>query len=293
MATVLLVGCGDIGSRLGSQLSLAGHRCIGLKRHLNQLPASIQGLQADVTDPASLQNLPEHDYLLYSLVPSEYSAAGYQRAYVDGLANLLAAIQLQQLRPKRLFFISSSAIYHQRDGSCVDELSEAAPTSFSGQAMQQAEVLLQASPLEGTVVRFSGIYGPGRERLCNWVRQGIGANAEPAHYSNRIHIDDCVGVLQFLIQKDLRGEPLADCYLASDPHPASYHEVLEWLRQQLDLPKPEQYQDFSLKIRSGSKRCRPQRLLDAGYQFHHQDYRSGYRTMLQAVPELVDEQPDK
>ncbi|MEH6649612.1 MAG: SDR family oxidoreductase [Motiliproteus sp.] len=294
MATVLLVGCGDIGTRLGLQLSLAGHHCIGLKRHLNQLPAPIQGLQADVTDPASLDDLPEHDYLVYSLVPSEYSAAGYQRAYVDGLTNLLAAIAQQQLCPKRLFFISSSAIYHQRDGAWVDELSDTLPTSFSGQAMQQAEAILNDSVLAGTAVRLSGIYGPGRERLFNWVRQGVGASDESTHYGNRIHIDDCVGVLQFLLEKDLRGEPLADCYLASDPHPASYHEVLEWLRQQMDLPKPEQYQDFNLKIRSGSKRCRPQRLLDAGYQFHHQDYRSGYRSMLKAMlADPVAVQPDE
>jgi hypothetical protein len=90
-------------------------------------------------------------------------------------------------------------------------------------------------------------------------------------------------VLRFLIEKDLAGHPLADCYLASDPHPTSYHEVLEWLRQQLELPPASQQQDFSAKLRSGSKRCRPQRLLDAGYVFRHPDYQSGYRDLLQAL----------
>ncbi len=286
MATVLLVGCGEIGTQLGLELCRAGHHCIGLKRHLNQLPSPIQGLQADVTDPASLDRLPQHDYLIYSLVPSEYSAAGYQRAYVDGLANVLAALAQQKLTPKRLFFISSSAVYHQNDGSWVDDLSPTEPAGFSGQAMLQAEALLQQSALATTAVRYSGIYGPGRERLLDWVKQGIGASAEPLHYGNRIHIDDCVGVLRFLIDKDLAGHPVAECYLASDPYPASYHEVLEWLRQQLALPAPSQWQDFGEKLRSGSKRCRPQRLLDAGYQFHHPDYQSGFRQQLKA---LIDE----
>ncbi len=282
MATVLLVGCGDIGTQLGLELCQAGHRCIGLKRHLNQLPSAIQGIRADVTDPASLTALPPHDYLIYSLVPAEYSAAGYQRAYVEGLSNLLEALQQQQLSPRRLFYLSSSAVYHQSQGEWVDEQSPTEPSGFSGQAMLQAEALLQHSALPTTAVRFSGIYGPGRERLLNWVRQGIGALADPVHYGNRIHRDDCVGVLRFLLEKDLAGHPLADCYLASDPHPSSYHEVLEWLRQQLELPQASQLEDFSAKLRSGNKRCRPQRLLDAGYRFHHADYQSGYRALLQA-----------
>ncbi len=283
MATVLLVGCGDIGTQLGLELCQAGHQCIGLKRHLNQLPAPIQGLCADVTDPASLVELPTHDYLVYSLVPAAFSAEGYQRAYVDGLANLLEALQQQQLQPRRIFYVSSSAVYHQRQGEWVDDQSPTEPNGFSGQAMLRAEALLQHSELQATAVRFSGIYGSGRERLLDWVRQGVGALAEPSHYGNRIHRDDCVGVLRFLIDKDLAGHNLADCYLASDPHPAPYYEVLEWLRLELNLPEPQQRQDFSQKLRSGSKRCRPQRLLDAGYLFHHPDYQTGFRALLKTA----------
>lgn len=280
MATILLVGCGDLGSQLGLELCQAGHRCIGLKRHLNQLPAPIQGIRADVTDQASLVGLPAHDYLVYSLVPAAYSAEGYRRAYVEGLANLLEALQQQQLRPHRLFYVSSSAVYHQREGEWVDEQSPTEPSSFSGQAMLQAEALLQHSGLATTAVRFSGIYGPGRERLLDWVREGVGAQEQPVHYGNRIHRDDCVGVLRFLLEKDLAGHPLADCYLASDPHPASYYEVLEWLRQQLSLPEPQRL-DFSHKLRAGSKRCRPQRLLDAGYPFRYSDYQAGFKSLLE------------
>ena len=290
MATVLLVGCGELGTRLGLALSQAGHQCIGLKRHLNQLPAPIQGIRADVTDPASLAALPAHDYLVYTLVPAVFSAEGYQQAYVEGLDNLLQALQQQQLQPRRIFYVSSSAVYHQSNGEWVDDQSPTEPSSFSGQAMLRAEALLQRSHYPGTSVRFSGIYGPGRERLLNWVRQGDAALAEPIQYGNRIHRDDCVGVLQFLIEKELAGHQLADCYLASDPHPASYYEVLEWLRQQLQLPEPQLRQDFSQKLRTASKRCRPQRLLDAGYPFHYPDYQAGYRAQLDALakPDLED-----
>jgi nucleoside-diphosphate-sugar epimerase len=282
VATVLLVGCGDIGSRLGLQLSGVGYRCYGLKRHLNQLPEAIQGIQADVSDPASLAGLPVHDYLVYSLVPSQYSPEGYRQAYVEGLANLLQALRQQQLTPKRIFFISSTAVYHQQHGEWLDEGSPTQPRRFNGQTMLEAEALLAASGFAGTAVRFSGIYGPGRDRLLSWVRQGVGAALEPPHYGNRIHIEDCVGVLQFLIGKAEAGHQLADCYLASDPHPAAYAEVLDWLRLQLGLAEPSQRLDFGQKLHSGSKRCRPQRLLDAGYQFHYPDYQAGFKALLAA-----------
>lgn len=280
MATVLLVGCGKIGTGLGLELSRAGHRCYGLKRHLNQLPEAIQGIAADVTVPESLEGLPEHDYLVFSMVPASYSAEGYQQSYVDGLRNLLQALRRQQLNPKCIFFVSSAAVYHQRDGSWVDESSPAEPSGFNGQAMLQAEQLLAQSEFAGISVRFSGIYGAGRERILNWVRQGVTALPEPCQYGNRIHQQDCIGVLRFLIEKDLTGQPLAPVYLASDPNPAPYHEVLDWLRQRLNVEVEPQPEDFSRKLRSGSKRCNSDQLQQLGYQFRFPDYRAGFEAMI-------------
>ncbi|WP_243633847.1 SDR family oxidoreductase [Motiliproteus coralliicola] len=283
MATVLLVGCGKIGTGLGLQLSRAGHRCFGLKRHLNQLPEAIQGIAADVTDPVSLEGLPQHHYLVFSLVPAAYSAEGYQQAYVEGLRNLLQALREQQLCPKRIFFVSSAAVYHQRDGSWVDESSPTEPTGFNGQAMLDAEQLLADSEFIGTSVRFSGIYGAGRERILNWVRQGVTALPEPCQYGNRIHQQDCIGVLRFLIEQDQAGQSLAPIYLASDPNPAPYHEVLDWLRQRLAVEVAPQPEDFSQKLRSGSKRCSSKQLQALGYQFQYPDYRAGFEAMIAAA----------
>jgi len=283
MATVLIAGCGDIGAGLGLALCSAGHRCYGLKRDSSQLPAPIQGISADLTRPDSLAGLPvECDYLVYAVAASAFDAATYQAAYVEGLRHLLSALDANGTRLKRALFVSSSAVYHQRDGEWVDEQSPTDPRSFSGRAMLAAEALLAQSGHPATSVRFSGIYGPGRERILNWVRSGVGARATPPHYGNRIHREDCIGVLRFLIERDLAGTPLADCYLASDPHPAPYHEVLEWLRVALGLPEPGTREDFSQRLRTGSKRCQPARLLAEGYRFRYPSYREGFAALLAA-----------
>ncbi|WP_207060684.1 SDR family oxidoreductase [Motiliproteus sp. SC1-56] len=283
MATILLVGCGDIGSHLGLTLARQGHRCIGLKRQIAGLPAAIEGVAGDVTRPETLSGLPRDvDYLVYSVAAPRFDADCYRAVYVQGLGNVLQALQGRQTAPRRCFFVSSSAVYHQRDGEWVDETSPTRPTSFSGQAMLEAERLLEEAPLATTAVRLSGIYGPGRRRLLEWVKAGVACAAEPVLYSNRIHRDDAVGILDFLIRRDLDGQEVAGLYLASDPHPSPYHEVLEWLRQALalPLPAPERYEDFSQRLRTGSKRCDSSRLQASGYRFIYPSYREGFADLI-------------
>ncbi len=49
--------------------------------------------------------------------------------------------------------------------------------------------------LPPTVVRFGGIYGPGRNYFLNQVVTGkILRSSEPI-YTNRIHLEDCAAVL--------------------------------------------------------------------------------------------------
>jgi nucleoside-diphosphate-sugar epimerase len=274
---ILIAGCGDVGSTLGLALVAAGHNVLGLRRTINQLPAGIHGIAGDLAQPASLAGqLPACDILVYCAAASSHDEAGYRAAYVDGLANVLAALPVQ---PHLLLFTSSSAVYQQADHSWVDESSPTEPERFSGRIMLQAEQRALNSGIPATVVRFSGIYGPGRNHLINQVRSGLGAAATPAHYSNRIHRDDCAGVLKHLIDRHLLGKPLEPVYLASDDAPAALHEVTQWLADELGL----QIRATRPTRRGGSKRCRNTRLKACGYRFIYPDFRSGYRALLREV----------
>ncbi|NVK40557.1 MAG: SDR family oxidoreductase [Oceanospirillaceae bacterium] len=270
---ILIAGCGDVGSALGLELIEAGHFVQGLRRTINQLPAGIHGIAADLTDPQSLRELPPCDLLVYCTAASQHDEAGYRAAYVDGLSNLLQALPAP---PRHLIFTSSSGVYHQADGRWVDEASATEPDRFSGRIMLEAEQLALNSGIPATVVRFSGIYGPGRNHLLNQVRSGIAAPAEPPHYGNRIHRDDCAGVLAHLIARVLEERPLEPLYLASDDAPAPLHEVMEWLAAELGITIGERR---SIR-RGGSKRCRNTRLKASGYRFRYPDYKAGYRAIL-------------
>ncbi|MDN3555895.1 SDR family oxidoreductase [Halomonas maura] len=277
--TTLILGCGDIGTTLGRELLAAGHRVVGVRRHADKLAGSgIEGRAADLGDAAALAELPDADLLVYVVSADHFDEDAYRAAYPDGLRAVLAEYAGRQHAPKHVFFVSSTSVYAQQDGEVVDETSPADSAGFSGLLMREAEQALFEHALPGTVVRFSGIYGPGRDRLIRQVGEGRIAAATPAMYSNRIHRDDCAGVLAHLIGLALAGESLDELYLASDCEPTPLHEVMTWLAGQLKVEATETIQ--SPLRRRASKRCDNRRLLESGYRFRYPTYREGYAQVL-------------
>lgn len=277
---ILLVGCGDIGIPLGQQLTEQGFQVWGLRRS-GQLPAPINTINADVTRAETLTSLAElsFDYVVVTLTPAAFNDEGYRIVYVAGMTNLLRALSGQP-RLKRLLFVSSTSVYHQDDGQWVDEDSVTLPQSFSGKRLLEAEQLLAESNIAVTVVRFAGIYGPGRRRLIEQVKARQGCAQTPALFTNRIHRDDCVGILAYLITLDCGGEQLADCYIGVDNEPVTMWQLKNWLALQLKIA-PEELIEQVL-TRRNSKRCSNRRLLATGYQLQYPGYQQGYGALLAA-----------
>lgn len=280
--TCLILGCGDVGSALGVRLLSKDLRVIGARRNVAALEATgIEPLALDVNAEDAFDALPEADIVVYAISADRFEEAAYKAAYVDGLDRMLRTLEARATPPSRVFFVSSTSVYGQQDGERVDETSATTPSGFSGQLMVKAERRLLDSPLAGTVVRFSGIYGPGRERLIRQVKEGRIAAATPVMHSNRIHRDDCAGVLAFLIERALAGQPIDDLYLASDCESAPIHDVMVWLARQLKVEPSETIQ--SPLRRRASKRCDNSRLVELGYRFEYPTYREGYRQVLEAA----------
>lgn len=278
MARVLIAGCGYVGSELAARLADVGHRVHGLRRRPHGLPAGVVPVAADLTRPETLVGLPEADVVFYTAAADGPGESAYRAAYADGLANLIAALAGGARAPARLFFTSSTAVYAQDDGGAVDETSPAEATSYRGRILREAEVALASAPFPGTTVRLGGIYGPGRTSLIDSVREGRAAiPVGPPHYTNRIHRDDCAGLLHHLM--DLP-EP-ADLYLGVDCESADRAEVLRWLAARLGVVLAEAPPgEPASSRRTGSKRCSNRRLLATGYRFAYPTFREGYAALL-------------
>lgn len=281
--SVLIAGCGDIGSRLATQVLASGWTVYGLRRNTAKLPRGVQGVTADLFDARMPDQWPDGriDYLVYCATPSERDEAGYRAAYVQGLHHVLGWIQRSGQKPRRVVFVSSSSVYGQQGGEWVDEASPAEADGFSGRIMREAEQVALASGWPASVVRLTGIYGPGRSDLMNRVRQGYSVAVDPPLYGNRIHADDAAGLLAFLLQADAGGVALDDCYLGVDDAPAPLAEVVDWMRQRLGVTR---WSDENSVRRAGSKRCSNARAKALGWAPRYASYKEGYEAMLAAGP---------
>jgi len=284
---ILIVGCGDIGSALGQNLAIAGNEVWGLRRTA-QLPFPLKTITADVSKPETLGPIAQQsfDYVVVILTPDSSTDEAYHSVYVDGLRNVLT--QLRRGNPiKRLLFVSSTSVYHQNSGEWVDEASVVAPQKYNGKRLLEAELLLADSGVEYTIVRFAGIYGSGRRRLIDQVRAGRGCARTPVSYTNRIHRDDCVGFLQYLIFLSQRKEtPVELLYIGVDCEPAPMWDVRCWLASAMDIDYSHWDAVASAVggVNAGTgKRCSNQRLLASGYQLRYPNYRLGYAESLTSL----------
>lgn len=274
MAKILIVGCGDVGGRVALALAAAGHEVHGLRRSAFTLPG-VHPLCGDVADPASLRFPAGLDHVFIILSPGEAGEDAYRRVYLEGTRNVLAALAGQHIR--RLFLVSSTSVYAQEDGSLVDEDSPAAGTSASARVLLDMEAEVLRSGWPATVVRFAGIYGPGRLRLLRWVESGRPVQAEPPQWTNRIHLEDCAGLLVFLFEQAIAGTILASVYIGVDDCPAPQHEVLDWLADVQGLPR------VAREFRPGAgsnKRLVNRRISALGYRLRFPGYRDGYGAVM-------------
>lgn len=176
--------------------------------------------------------------------------------------------------------VSSTSVYGQSAGEWVDEDSAAEPANITSRLIRQAEQKLMDSNPANIVVRFSGIYGPGREYLLRLATQAPTIQQTPPYFTNRIHQQDCVGVLSFLLEQRLAERALAQCYLASDDDPAPTWEVMTWLADRLHCPPPTVK---AVAADAGmNKRCSNTRLKTLGYRFQYPSYKDGYMELIAA-----------
>ena len=273
--SVLIAGCGDVGCRLGMLLAARGVRVYGLRRNTSALPEGIEPVAADLADPRSLHALPPAQVVVYAAAAAAHDAAAYEAAYVTGVRNLLAALDRAALI--RAVYCSSTGVYGQDDGSWVDEDSPAEAEAFNGRLVRAGERVFEAADVPTTAVRFGGIYGPGRTRLIDGVRAGtLRPRGGPPHYTNRIHADDCAGVLAHVLSLEAPPPVL----VAVDDEPAPLDDVLEFLAARLGVegggltPPPDP------GAAPTGKRCRNARLRTSGYALRYPTYREGYGAAL-------------
>lgn len=279
---IAFIGYGDIATRTAARLAALepSWHCVGLCRTpTNKAPAPNTTLVAgnsqneqDLRELLYPTDAPIPDAVVITLTPAEYSAQGYHEGYVvpcRHLQHLLA----QHPQPPLIIYISSTSVYGERDGEWVTHTTPAQPTQATGKALLTAEQLLQSAHPQAKVhiLRCSGIYGPGRERLLQNIRSG--KVTASAGWTNRIHVEDVAGFIVHLLQ-----QPQPDTYIVSDDEPTPAATVYRFIAKllSLDLQLAEQADTGA----RGSKRLANDAMKATGYQLQYPSYQLGYSDLL-------------
>jgi len=261
-ARILICGAGYVGGELARQLAARDHYPIALRRRAEPIDG-IETLSADLT--AQLTLPADLDAIVYCAAADERSDAAYQRAYVEGVRNVITATRGTQ----RLLFTSSTAVYAQDDGSVVDE-SSVVTAEGTARFLLEGEALVHAAG--GTVLRLAGIYGPGRDRIVRMVKEGS-ARVGSGAFGNRIHLRDCAGALVHLLELAGPAPTYVGVDLAQDP----LDDVYTFVAAELGVPTPEMGDGDARSRGTGRKRCSSALLRASGYTFQVPSYREGYR----------------
>jgi nucleoside-diphosphate-sugar epimerase len=230
----LIIGCGYLGRRVAALWRQQGHRVFATTRNLARAEEfrrlGLEPIVCDVLDPASLRGLPSVTTALYCVGLDRSSGRSMREVYVDGLTNALAALPT----PGRFLQVSSTSVYGQTNGEDVDEEAVTNPEEESGKIVLEAEQVVRRFHPGAVILRFAGIYGPGRllRRPAIEAGEPIVGNAEK--WLNLIQVED--GAAAVLAAEE-RGQPGA-VYNICDDQPVRRRDFFARLAQLLHAPAP-------------------------------------------------------
>jgi nucleoside-diphosphate-sugar epimerase len=235
MADKLIIGCGYLGRHIAALWCAQSHRVFATTRsaaRADEWQASgLQPILCDVLDPASLRSLPRVESIAYCIGLDRSTGVSMHSVYVDGLANVLAALPQP---PPRFLYVSSTSVYGQADGEEVDESATTEPQEESGKVVLEAERLLRARLPSAVILRFAGIYGPGRLMRGQAIKAGEPIVGDAEKWLNLIHVEDGAAVV---VAADERAAPRS-MYNVSDGAPVSRRVFYTKLAEVLRAPQP-------------------------------------------------------
>lgn len=213
---VSILGCGWYGKALAKSLIQKGITVKGSStsdEKLEQLslegiiPHSVQfDTDTENFDPAFF----ECDVLVISITPK--FRKGETAEYLPKVQRIIDTVLKYQVR--KVIYISSTGVYGDHSNE-VNELSDPKPDTESGSILLEAEKLFQReTSFKTTIIRFGGLIGLGRHPGRFFAgKKDIPNGLAPV---NLIHQQDCVGVSEAIIERDVFGYLFNAC---SPDHP--------------------------------------------------------------------------
>ena len=234
--TVLIIGCGDIGRRVAARLLEQGRAVTGMVRS----EASAMAVRATGAHGMRID--------LDSDTPPDGCCSGFSEVYYfapppregdtdERLGHCLAQFDAGP-PPRRIVYISTSAVYGDCGGAWITETRESKPATARGQrrldAEQQLTAWCRSHGSQWVILRVPGIYGPGKLPLAR-LRKGLPVlHEQDSPFTNRIHGDDLAAICVAAMHSEFPDT----VYNVSDGHPSNMTDYFFRVAAAAGLPRP-------------------------------------------------------
>ena len=182
-------------------------------------------------------------------------------------------------------YLSTVGVYGDHDGRWVDENANCRPVSRRSVLRLEAEKNWRTAASNAgiplSILRLSGIYGPGRNAFVNLANGTAKRLVKPGQVFNRIHVADIAGALGHLLQ--IRADGV---FNVTDDLPAPPQDVVLCAAQLMGVDPPQE-QDFAAAQLSPmqrsfygeNKRVSNAKLKASGYSLAYPDYRKALEAL--------------
>ncbi|MEX0608585.1 MAG: hypothetical protein WD016_00335 [Balneolaceae bacterium] len=225
--SVLIIGCGWLGKKLGAELISQKYKVFGTTRSSSNF-STLSGLGIN---PVKLilpvpkideLHLPEADTIIISLSP------GREREQYPPNINQLA--QHFSAKKAQVIMYSSTSVYNDLENE-VDE-KDSTPYKESPNALLAAEASLLEHCPDAVILRLCGLYGDERHPATHIAgRKNISDGDAPV---NLVHRDDVIQITQKVIEGKVKHEILNVCSTSHPPKKEIYTDITE----RMELKKP-------------------------------------------------------
>ena len=228
-SSLLIVGCGWVGKKLGEKLSSEGFSVYGTTRSSDNFPDiqshNIQPVQLELpAESTSEISFPETASVLISVSPGKRGGREKYANIIGQLSQVLAQRNVQ------VIMYSSTSAYGNSKNIMTEE--DAVPDSESDNHILAAEGKLRESCPESVILRLAGLYGTDRHPAKYMAgRTDISNGDAPA---NLVHREDVIQATQLIIEENVRGEIFNVC----SPVRPTRKEVYTTICQRLNMDVP-------------------------------------------------------
>jgi nucleoside-diphosphate-sugar epimerase len=217
---VLVLGLGYSGRHVAALLQAQGMACSGTVREPEAAPddgvVRHRLVAGQPVDDALREAIRSAEAVICTVPPDD---AG------DPALRLVAEALRASTVLRWVGYLSSTAVYADREGGWIDESSVADAVDDTARrrllAEEQWRGFARDKGVASAVFRLPGIYGPGRNALVQLAEGRARHVLRPGLVFNRLHVEDLAAVVVAAM-----GRPGEALYLPADDEPAAPQEVL-------------------------------------------------------------------